>query len=275
MRNLKLTLEYDGTEFCGWQVQKGVRTAQGVLEKVLKDAFRQPLSVDGASRTDAGVHARGQVANFALPVPIPIERLRTMLNEKLPHDLFVRAVGEVPPAFHSRYDAVGKHYRYLIRRGGRAGAVLGRYSMPWRDALDLDRMRTAAAFMVGELDFAALASRSDPPKESTVRTVHEVRVTQEGSFVCLDVWGRSFLYKMVRTIAGTLLEVGRGRLSPDDIPVFLRSGDRDAAGPALPAEGLCLVAVFHDAASFEASRRLAGSVLETLVSSDVACPQLP
>ena len=268
MRNLKLTVEYDGTDFHGWQAQPGVRTAQGVLEKAFRNTFGASLAIAGASRTDAGVHARGQVAHVQLDVPIPTERLKVTLNEKLPSDLFVRTVDEVAPDFHSRFDAVGKHYRYLVRRGDRAGSMLGRYCLTWRHPADMERMQAAAGALVGEFDFASFASRSEPPQENTVRTVHEVRVSSEGAFLRVDVWGRGFLYKMVRTIAGTLLEVGRGRFEPAAMEDILEARNRAAAGPTLPAHGLCLVAVFHDVEAYQRSRSAQSSVLEALLGGE-------
>jgi tRNA pseudouridine38-40 synthase len=274
--NFKLTIEYDGTRFHGWQAQDGLRTVQGVLaEACSRLAGGDEVALQGASRTDRGVHASGQVATVALDVSIPTERLADALNGGLPDDIHVRQADRASDDFNARFSAVGKHYRYLVFRGRRAGAFFSRYALPWDMAVDLVALHQASEALVGEQDFASFrcnSGREDP----TVRTLSTIRAFEEGPFVCLDFWGRSFLYKMVRTLVGTLLDVARGRTRPEQIPQILAARDRSAAGATVEARGLHLVQVYYDDdlyyRSCSAAPGLLGTFGETLTAWRSAGP---
>jgi len=260
--HFKLTLEYDGTRFHGWQAQDGVRTVEGVLAELLRPVGGESFHLQGASRTDQGVHAVGQVAGLHLAVDLSAVRLRRLLNEKLPADVFVRRVECVDDDFHARFDAVGKHYRFLLCRDQRAGILLARFSVAWGHAFDVGAVEKAARSLVGELDFASFQCKTDEVRETTVRRLDSIHVCEAGPFVWLDFWGKGFLYKMVRTLSGTLLEVARGRLSPSAVEAILAARDRTQAGPTAAAQGLCLVEVFYDGGRYEAGQRRRRDLLD-------------
>jgi tRNA pseudouridine38-40 synthase len=245
----KLTIAYDGTAFHGWQRQTGpegepLRTVQGALETAVLRAIRQPVEVVGASRTDRGVHARGQVAAFTAEVPIPLPRLPRAINSRLPRDVQVRQAEVVDDAFNPIRDCTAKGYRFQIAHDcalNRFPPLFDRHIVTWTSyRLAPDRMHEAARHLVGEHDFASF-TRAHHGRQSTVRTIHActVRAAPDGRCV-MDISGDGFLYNMVRIIAGTLVEVGRGVLAPADIVRILAAADRRAAGPTLPPEGLCL-----------------------------------
>jgi tRNA pseudouridine38-40 synthase len=234
----KLVVEYEGTEFAGWQVQPELRTVQGELGRALSTVLRREVAVQGAGRTDAGVHACGQVAS--IEAAEDVNEVLAKVNGVLPRDVVVRHASPAPPGFHARHSAVRRHYRYRLHRG--VVAVERRTCLSLPCAPDLERIRLAADRLPASRDFAALASAVDPG-ESTICRLESVEIVEEGSFVNVEVVANRFLRKMVRTIVGTLLEVGRGRRSPDWIDEVLDSGDRRAAGPVVPARGLFLMAV--------------------------------
>ena len=253
MPRYRLTVAYDGTHFHGWQKQRAadgdqeLRTAQGVLEQAVIAAVREPVTLVGASRTDAGVHAVGQVAAFTTENELPLERLCPAINARLPDDLQVRDASIVDAAFSPISDAIAKGYRYRIA-WGRAGArgtprpLFGRHTTCWTPfRLDAVRMNEAARRLLGEHDFASF-TRLNHQRESTVRTIYDCLVTAgRGRRLRIDVAGDGFLYNMVRVIAGTLIEIGRGRIEPDAMDGILAAKDRSAAGPTLTPEGLCLM----------------------------------
>jgi tRNA pseudouridine38-40 synthase len=254
MRTIKLTVEYDGTEFHGWQRQRGVRTVEGTLEEALRDVFGEDVDLAGASRTDRGVHAAAQVASLRTGSTLPGRGLAPALNRRLPGDVRVLRADDASEEFHARHDAVGKHYRYLVLTRGQASVFLRRYVHCAREPLDVSIMREAASLLVGEHDFASFRSSSGgaPDAEaSTVRSLHTVCLEEEGPFLVMDFRGRSFLYKMVRTLAGTLLEVGRGAWTPSRVESALKGADRRLAGPTAPACGLSLVSVYYDPAEYQ------------------------
>lgn len=246
----KLTVAYDGTDFHGWQEQhppgaEPPRTVQGVLQHTVRTIVREPVNVTGASRTDAGVHARGQVAAFTSNAAIPLDRLSKALNSRLPRDVLVSRVVRVRDDFEPITDAVAKGYRYCIAHGGSAGAprpLFDRNVITFSAyELDAARMAAAARAFVGRHDFASF-TRVAHGRQSTVREIHDCRVTATSRRrLRIDVSGDGFLYNMVRIIAGTLMEVGRGRVEPDAIPAMLAARDRTAAGATAPPEGLCLM----------------------------------
>jgi tRNA pseudouridine38-40 synthase len=240
-RTLKLVLAYDGTDFHGWQRQAGVRTVQQDLEDVLRRVLRHPLSVAGASRTDAGVHARGQVARVVTSAPIPVYNLWRALGHHLPPDVALVHASVAAPAFHPARDARAKLYRYRIFNAPQRPVeeLAGRYAWHMWYPLDLDRLRAAAATLVGTHDFAAFASQGSP-RASTVRTVRRIGIRRCIHEVLVDVEGDGFLYNQVRNMVGTLVEVGRGHWAPERMRDILAGRDRRLAGPTAPAHGLCL-----------------------------------
>jgi tRNA pseudouridine38-40 synthase len=246
MRNLKLILEYEGTAYHGWQVQPGLPTVQGALEASLGRIAGAPVHVTGASRTDAGVHARGQVANFRSGIRLDPPRLRRALNHLLPPDIVVREVVDVPADFDARRAACGKSYHYRILRGEVPSAFERNLALHWPAALDGEAMREAARWLVGEHDFTSFrASHCTAP--SPVKTVRAIEVVEAGPRVEVRITADAFLQHMVRIIVGTLLEVGRGRLSPKDVERILAARDRRAASKTIAARGLWLMAVEYRA----------------------------
>jgi tRNA pseudouridine38-40 synthase len=251
-RNLKLAVEYEGTEYNGWQRQDEGTTVQGELEAAVSRIVDHPVVLYGSGRTDRGVHALGQVANFKTSKGIPTPKLLLGINAYLPDDIRVRAVEDVPLDFHARYSAEGKRYRYTFFRSRNERVMIRRFCEPVRAPLDIERMRKAASLIRGMRDFRAFegnAKRRAPlPGEaprSTVRTVLAVTVRESGPFIFIDAFGRGFLYGMVRTIAGTLHEVGQGKRPPEEIEGVLDSLDRRRAGFTAAARGLCLVSVYY------------------------------
>ena len=222
-----------------------LRTVQGVLEDTVRLVMREPVNLLGASRTDAGVHAVGQVAAFTAAREIPIERLHLAINSRLPGDIQVRKAEIVPESFNPISDCIAKGYRYRIVHPGpdrRLRSVFARNTSYWcDDPLDASRMNDAARRIIGEHDFASF-TRVNHGRESTVRTVFNCMVTARNASQCsMHITGNGFLYNMVRIIAGTLVNVGRGLTEPDEIEGILAARDRTAAGPTLPPDGLCLM----------------------------------
>lgn len=249
MPRYKLTIAYDGTSFHGWQKQEPpgeepLRTVQGVLEEGIRSVVREPVVLQGASRTDAGVHARGQVGAFSTNTPIPLEKMSLALNARLPDDLKVMQADEVASSFDPIRDALTKGYRYGISfgtPGTHAPDLFGRhYVTSIHHELDVERMQDAATRFLGEHDFASM-TRIHHGRESTIRRIDTAHVSLiSPGRLQFDISGNGFLYNMVRTIAGTLIEVGRGRREPEAIDDILSSLDRQEAGPTLAPQGLCL-----------------------------------
>lgn len=258
MRNLRLDIAYDGTDFHGWQRQPEKPTIQGCVEAAIGQITGEKVKLTGAGRTDAGVHAAGQVANFGLANSIPCENLNGALNRVLPETVRILRVWEAQASFHARYDAAAKVYRYRILLARICPPYLARFVYHYPGRLDLQAMRQAAAQIEGEHDFTSFAA-SDPhdPKRQkdageipavTTRAVREIfasRLTwrRHTSILTYEIRGSGFLRYMVRNIVGTLIETGRGALRAGEIPEILAARDRSKAGPAAPARGLCLVRV--------------------------------
>lgn len=243
MYNYKLTIQYDGTRYRGWQVQGNTdQTIQGKVEGVLSRLTGQPVELHGSGRTDAGVHALGQVANVKLPRPFDPSELLRELNRYLPADIGVIAVEPAPERFHARLNAHSKTYRYRIWNSEIPNVLERSYLYPLPEPLDVAAMERAAADLVGTHDFRSFCGLKRF-KKSTVRTITDIPITQHGSEVRLEFTGNGFLMRMVRILAGTLVEVGLGQRAADAMPAVLAAQDRAAAGPALPAQGLALVRV--------------------------------
>ena len=244
IRNIKLIVQYDGSRYRGWQIQPGKRTIQGELVEALSNLVGVRTQVHGASRTDAGVSALGQVALFEIDSPIPTENLPKAINGRLPRDIVVTAAEEVTPKFDLLGDVKSKLYRYTIYTG-RYRHVL-RLSQCWHipKKLDVKAMNQAAQLLIGTKDFKSFASAADK-REKTVRTIFRCDVTRgqasENDWIYVNVEGDGFLYNMVRNIVGTLVEVGVGRWRPEKINEILEAKNRTAAGRLAPAQGLCLM----------------------------------
>ncbi|GBC99277.1 tRNA pseudouridine synthase A [bacterium HR17] len=242
MRHIKLVVGYDGTDFHGFQRQGGLRTVQGELERTLTMLLGHEVRLKAAGRTDAGVHAEGQVVSFWTDRPIPTEQLPRALNGLLPPDIVAKSAQEVPPDFHPRFDATSRVYRYLIDNRAVPSALLRRYAWHIAAPLDVAAMREAARWLVGVHDFASFhASGSDVG--STVREMKRVVVTQRGGIIAVTLEANAFLYHMARIIVGTLVDIGLGKRPPQAMHATLMARDRAAAGKTAPAHGLCLMQV--------------------------------
>jgi tRNA pseudouridine38-40 synthase len=243
MRNLKLVLSYDGSDFSGWQTQPGRRTVQKTLEEALGRLTGEPrVRVNAAGRTDAGVHALGQVVNFFSGTNIPAAKLVAASNAHLPPDIVVREAEDVPQAFDANHDAVRKLYRYVIHDGDVPNPFLRRYCCQSRHSLDAAAMARAAAPLRGRHDFHSFET-DWPNRQSSVRTVTRLDVSRFGDWIWIDVEADGFLYNMVRAIAGTLMYVGRGYWPESQVAAILNAADRTRAGPTAPAQGLFLMRV--------------------------------
>jgi tRNA pseudouridine38-40 synthase len=245
MRNFKLVVSYDGTDFSGWQTQPGLRTVQETLETALAALTGQRPRVNASGRTDTGVHALGQVVNFRCDTRLAPEVFVRGLNAHLPADVVVKEAAEVPESFDANRDARRKLYRYVIHDGPVPDLFLRRYSHHSRYRLDAPAMARAAAVLRGKHDFACFETEW-PNRASSVRTVTHLALNRMGDWIWLDVEADGFLYNMVRAIAGTLLNVGRGYWPEGQVADILRSRDRTRAGPTAPARGLFLVRVCYD-----------------------------
>jgi tRNA pseudouridine38-40 synthase len=246
-RNLQLVLAYDGADFHGWQAQRGVRTVQQEVEHVLRHVLRHPLHVDGASRTDTGVHARGQVACVHTTTPIPLERLGMAIGHHLPPDVALVQAAERPLDFHPGRAARSKLYRYRIFHSRRRPVEFLANHHTWHVwyPLSRERMQAAADALLGTHDFAGFASEGSP-RPTTVRTLLRFEVRSVGLELWIDVEGDGFLYHQVRNLVGTLVEIGRGHWPVERTAEILAARDRRLAGPTAPAQGLCLQWVRYD-----------------------------
>lgn len=242
----RLTLEYDGTAYGGWQRQKNAVTVQQRVEEALEALTGKPVAVVGAGRTDAGVHALGQVCHFESDIPVPPRRMAAAVNTHLPADIRAVASERVPDAIHARYDVRGKHYRYTLFVRPAAPALDRNRVWHVTGPLDVQAMARAAAFLPGTHDFGGFMDAGSPAR-STVRTLTRADVTARGSYVELDFAGTGFLYHMVRILSGTLVEIGQGKRPADGMPALLEARDRGRAGVTAPPQGLCLVAVYYGA----------------------------
>lgn len=239
-KRVKLTVAYDGTAYCGFQVQPNAPTIEGELNKHLSTLLGEEIKVIGASRTDAGVHALCNVAVFDTDNRMPAEKISYALNQRLPEDIRIQKSEEVAEDFHPRHCDSEKTYEYRITRGEFPVPTKRLYSFFTYHKLEVERMKEAAAYLVGEHDFKSFCSIK-AVVESTVRTVYQVDVEEQGADIVIRVRGNGFLYNMVRIIAGTLVEVGKGKLEPKQMLEILAACDREAAGPTAPAHGLMLV----------------------------------
>ncbi|MCR4601338.1 MAG: tRNA pseudouridine(38-40) synthase TruA [Clostridia bacterium] len=265
MRNLLLKIEYDGTGFSGWARQPGQRTVQGELERVLSEICKADVLLNGTGRTDAGVHALGQRATFEGEFGIPTDRILRAANDMLAESRFksgdvrITGIAEVPVGFHARFSAVGKTYVYLIRNSEDMPVFLRNYRYQVRQPLDVPAMTEAACYIQGTHDFACFQAAGGTPRETTVRTIHGISLDTFGDDIAIAVTGDGFLYNMVRIIAGTLADVGLGKLRPGDMKEILAYCDRTKAGHTAPPQGLTMADVyFNEAEMLEAAGHLSG-----------------
>lgn len=258
-KNILLTISYDGTDFHGWQRQPEIKTVQGHLEKVLGRLFREDIILNGTSRTDAGVHALGQRASFKADISIPTDRIARVANNALAgcekgsfaiSPVRILKAEEKPADFHARFDSLGKKYIYKIRNTGDIDVFQRNYVYHVADKLNTAEMRKAAAAIAGTHDFKSFEASGGTERETTVRTVYSLDIIERAADIELHVSGDGFLYNMVRIIAGTLTEVGLGKLKSSDIPGIIEARDRSGAGHTAPPYGLYLAEVYYGQPDF-------------------------
>lgn len=240
VKRVKLIVAYDGTAYCGWQLQPNGRTIEGELNQALSSLLQEDIHVIGASRTDSGVHALCNIAVFDTQTRIPAEKISYALNQRLPEDIRIKKSCEVAADFHPRHCSSRKTYEYRIYQDSFPEPVRRLYTHFTYVPLDMDRMREGAALLIGEHDFKSFCSTA-AVVETTVRTILSINIEKQGKEILISVCGTGFLYNMVRIIAGTLMEVGRGSYPPEHVREILEAKDRQAAGPTAPACGLTLV----------------------------------
>ncbi len=244
MRNIKLTIEYDGKKFGGWQKQPSKLNIQGEIERAIQEITGETVELTASGRTDAGVHSLGQVANFKTNSKIETEKIPVAINSKLKESIRIIKAEEVEESFHARYSCKGKKYRYVINNS-KIGSAIYRdleYHMPVK--LDIEAMKKAVKYFEGEHDFKGFKA-SGTSSKSSIRTIYSAKVIQDGDRINIELEGNGFLYNMVRIISGTLVDVGLGKIIPEEIPNIINSKDRTKAGKTLPAYGLYLVEVCY------------------------------
>lgn len=242
MKRIKLEVAYDGTDYCGWQIQPKDKTIEGVLNETLSLFLGEEITVIGASRTDSGVHALGNVAVFDSRTRISGERIARALNQKLPDDIVIQSSKEVTDDFHPRYQDTRKTYEYTIYNADFDNPVTARHHHFVYVPLDVERMRKASQYFLGEHDYISFSTTGSQTK-TTVRTIYECEVKQDGPYITMRVTGNGFLYNMVRMMAGTLITIGRGRRDPEWIKELFENPQRGKAGPNAPAKGLTLIKI--------------------------------
>lgn len=244
MKNVKLMLQYDGTAYHGWQIQKNAVTVQETVKNALEKITNENINLIGCGRTDTGVHAQGYVCSFKTSSSVPASRLPYALNSILPDDIVCYLGEDMEEDFHAKNSAVGKRYIYRIYCGEFPDAFYSRYSWHYKYPLNLENMKKAAKAFVGEHDFIGFASSGFTVK-TTVRTIYSLDVYKDGNIITIDIKGNGFLYNMVRIIAGTLVFAGGGKIRPEDMEDIINSKDRTRAGITVPPQGLCLKEVYY------------------------------
>ena len=244
MKNIKLTLEYVGTNYYGWQKQNGMKTIQGELEEAIFNVTKEKCDLTGSSRTDAGVHAKGFIANFKTNSKVPPNKFREALNVKLPNDIVVVKSEEVEESFHARYCAKGKTYEYSILNSDVPSALIRNTVYHYKYNLDVEAMKIAAKQFIGTHDFAAFKTQGSSVK-GTIRTIFDVNVEKNDEIIKISVKGDGFLYNMVRIIVGTLINVARGKTDATSILEIINKKDRSLAGDCVPPYGLFLKEVYY------------------------------
>lgn len=245
MRNIRLLLQYEGTRYQGWQRQTSSdNTIQGKMETLLSKMCQEPIEISASGRTDAGVHAMGQVANFHTNSEMSTEEMLAYCNKYLPEDIAVVEVSEAAPRFHSRLNACGKCYCYRVINSDIPNVFWRRFAQEVPEKLDEDVMRRAAELLLGEHDFKSFTS-AKKGKKSTVRRIDEISIVREGNLLSFTFVGNGFLHHMIRILMGTLLEVGMGKRTPESMTDILEACNRETAGPLVPAKGLTLMKVYY------------------------------
>ena len=245
MRNIKLTIEYDGKDFNGWQKQPNKLNIQGTIEQAIKSITGEEIELNASGRTDAGVHALGQVANFKTNSQIPIDKFAIAINSKLKRSIVIKKAEEVDERFHSRLSCKRKTYRYIINNSEEGSAIYRNLETHIPQKLNVEKMKEAIKYFEGEHDFKAFKASGTSSKNS-VRTIYETKIYQKEDKIYIELTGNGFLYNMVRIIAGTLVEVGLGKLEPKDISEIIKEGKREKAGKTLPPNGLYLLKVMYE-----------------------------
>ena len=253
-QNVLIKIEYDGTNFSGWQIQPDVRTVQGEIEHVLRYIAGHEIHIHGTSRTDAGVHALGQCASFDWDCPMPVEKLPEVMNRRFgaggegrsgaPGDIRILSAEVMDDDFHARYSCRGKTYRYVIDKTGDIFLRNRAFQYPGAAELDAAAMREAASHIIGTHDFKCFETAGGTPRESTVRTVSALDISETDDSIIIEITGDGFLYNMVRIITGTLVEVGDGRKAASELPGIIESRDRGNAGFTAPPQGLYLKEIY-------------------------------
>lgn len=244
LKNILLIIEYSGKNYSGWQRQLNGISIQEKIEQSVFELTGQTIKLNGSGRTDAKVNAMGQTASFKIDCTIPPSNFCMALNSVLPEDIRILESFEVDMDFHARYSATGKHYRFTILNRSVPSAIYKYTTCHVKQPLDVDKMLKAASYFIGEHDFRAFMSAGSSIK-TTIRTIYTLDISQDGPLIYFDIQGNGFLYNMVRIIAGTLAEVGKGAIEPEQIPGIISSKDRSKCGPTLKASGLCLMEVFY------------------------------
>ncbi|MFA6079385.1 MAG: tRNA pseudouridine(38-40) synthase TruA [Candidatus Omnitrophota bacterium] len=242
MRNVKLTVQYDGTHYAGWQTQKNAKTVQEVIEKALRKITGEKVNLTGSGRTDSGVHARAQVANFRTRSALPLKNIQMALNSILPKDIVISGAEEAGPKFSAQHSAKSKVYRYTIANGDFVDPFIRRFAAKCFYKLDMGAMKRAASVLCGKHDFRSFQAK-DVIERGSVRTIKKITIEKDGYLIYIDIEANGFLYNMARNIAGTLIEVARGKIPEDRVKDILLKKDRRLSGPTAPAQGLCLMKV--------------------------------
>ena len=245
MRNIKLTIEYDGKDFNGWQKQPNKLNIQGTIEKAIEEITGSKVELFASGRTDAGVHAFGQVANFKTESNIPIDKLAIAINSKLKKSIVIKQAEEVDEKFHSRLSCKQKTYRYVINNSEYPSAIYRNFECHIPFKLDVDKMKEAIKYFEGEHDFKAFKA-SGTSSKSSIRKIYKADVYSKNDRIYIELTGNGFLYNMVRIIAGTLVEVGEGKIEPKEIENIINQKKRENAGKTLPPQGLFLLDVKYD-----------------------------
>lgn len=244
MRNIKLIVEYDGTNYSGWQKQNDNITVQGTLEKVISELTNEQIEIIGCSRTDSKVHARKYVCNFQTNSAIPGNRFKEALNIKLPCDIAILESMEVSSNFHARYDCIGKRYSYTILARAAKATIDRNFTYQYKYKLDIEKMQEATRYFIGTHDFSAFKKTGSSVKTS-IRNITELKVEKIEDYIKIHVSADGFLYNMVRIIVGTLIDVGTNKIKPETIVDIINSKDRTKAGKTVPPQGLCLEEVYY------------------------------
>ena len=245
MRNIKLTIEYDGKDFNGWQKQPNKLNIQGTIEQAIKSITGEEVELNASGRTDAGVHALGQVANFKTNSQIPIEKFAMAINSKLKKSIIIKKAEEVDERFHSRLNCKKKTYRYIINNSPEGTAIYRYLETHIPQKLNFEKMKQALKYFEGEHDFKAFKASGTSSKNS-IRTIYETNIYENEDRIIIELTGNGFLYNMVRIIVGTLVEVGMGKIEPSQIENILKEGKRENAGKTLPPNGLYLLEVKYE-----------------------------